>query len=199
MTPVRSSDLQSFLTLAETVIRSGCSDDGPVPRAAERVFSALRASAGQPGRPAPAKPPVCRHLTPALELARRAPGPVGALAAAFAAIEPRLEWKARAGAEAHGEAFLAGHANAALVGSEGLEIRSDVWIGVSLLAPDTRYPDHRHPPEEIYVVLSRGEWRQESKPWHEPGIGRLVYNPPDIVHAMRSMSEPLLALWFLPT
>jgi quercetin dioxygenase-like cupin family protein len=199
MTSVRPSDLQSFLTLAETAILRGTSDDGPVPKAAERVFSALRASVGQIGQAAPARPPVCRHLTSALEQARRAPGPVGALAAAFAAVEPRLEWKSRAGAEAHGEAFLTGHANAALVGSEGLEIRGDVWIGVSLMAPGTRYPDHRHPPEEIYVVLSRGEWRQADKLWHEPGIGGLVYNPPNIVHAMRSMEEPLLALWFLPT
>src|SRR5690242_18063583 len=140
MTSVRPSDLQSFLTLAEAAILSGSGNDGPVPKAAERVFSALRASVGQAGRASPARPPVCRNLAPALEQARRAPGPVGALAAAFAAIEPRLEWKARAGAEAHGEAFLAGHANAALVGSEGLEIRSDVWIGVSLMAPGTRYP-----------------------------------------------------------
>jgi quercetin dioxygenase-like cupin family protein len=67
------------------------------------------------------------------------------------------------------------------------------------MAPHTRYPDHRHPPEEIYVVLSEGEWCQESGPWHEPGIGGLVYNPPNIVHAMRSAERPLLALWFLWT
>jgi hypothetical protein len=40
------------------------------------------------------------------------------------------------------------------------------------MAPNTRYPDHRHPPEEIYVVLSGGQWRQASGPWYEPGIGR---------------------------
>ena len=83
--------------------------------------------------------------------------------------------------------------------SEGLEIRRDVWIGVSLMAPHMRYPDHRHPPEEIYIALSSGEWHQASKPWHEPGIGKLVYNPPNIVHAMRSADQPLLAVWFLWT
>ena len=41
--------------------------------------------------------------------------------------------------------------------------------------------------------------RQASGPWHEPGIGGLVYNPPNIVHAMRSAEGPLLALWFLWT
>ena len=119
--------------------------------------------------------------------------------AIVAAIEPQLAWQVRAGAEAHGEQFLAGHANAAIAGSDGIENRADVRIGVSLMAPHTRYPDHRHPPEEIYVVLSDGQWRQASDPWHEPGTGCLVYNPPNIVHAMRSAERPLLALWFLWT
>ncbi len=118
---------------------------------------------------------------------------------AFAAIEPQLSWKVRPGAETQGESFLRGHDNATIVGAEGLETRRDVWIGVSLMAPHTRYPDHRHPPEEIYVVLSDGQWRQASDPWHEPGVGGLVYNPPNIVHAMRSTERPLLALWFLWT
>jgi hypothetical protein len=65
------------------------------------------------------------------------------------------------------------------------------------MAPYTCYPDHRHPPEEIYLVLSSGQWRQARDPWHEPGIGGLVYNPPGIVHAMRSTERPLLAFWFL--
>ena len=41
------------------------------------------------------------------------------------------------------------------------------------------------------IAMSRGEWRHASKPWHEPGIGNLVYNPPNIVHAMRSAAQPL--------
>lgn len=199
MTPPRSADLRSFLASAEEAILTGRGGGEAARGAAERIFSALRASIGPAGQAGPARLPVCCHLATALTQARREPGPVGALAEAFAVIESRLDWKVRAGAEAHGEGFLNGHANATLIGSEGLEIRSDVWFGVSLLAPQTRYPDHRHPPEEIYVVLSPGEWRQESRPWHEPGIGGLVYNPPNIVHAMRSMEQPLLALWFLWT
>jgi hypothetical protein len=135
----------------------------------------------------------------ALENARSQQGALGALAQAFGVIEPQLHWRIRAGAETQGESFLDGHANATIVGPEGLEIRRDVWIGVSLMAPHIRYPDHRHPPEEIYVVLSDGQWRQASDPWHEPGIGGLVYNPPNVVHAMRSTERPLLALWFLWT
>jgi quercetin dioxygenase-like cupin family protein len=87
--------------------------------------------------------------------------------------------------EAYGECFLSGHANATIVGPEGLDVRRDVWIGVSVMAPHTRYRDHSHPPKEVYVVLSPGEWRQGSGPWWEPGSNVLVYNPPNVVHAMR--------------
>ena len=47
-----------------------------------------------------------------------------------------------------------------VVGRGGLEPRADVLIGISLLAPTVAYPEHRHPPEEVYLVLSPGEWRK---------------------------------------
>ena len=197
MTSLRSPELQRLLTAAEAAIRNGSSGDERIQAAAGRIFAALETPHGQAAAPQAARLPVCDYLPAALQHARLQPDPVGALAAVFATIEPQLNWKSRPGAEAIGAQFLSGHANAIIVGSEGLEIRPDMRIGVSLMAPHTRYPDHHHPPEEIYVVLSDGEWRQADRPWHTPGIGGLVYNPPDIVHAMRSAEAPLLALWFL--
>jgi len=194
----RSADFHHFLTSAEAAIRHAAGADKRITDAANRIFSALQSPAPQTA-PLAARPPVCRHLPQALERACTSPGHVADLANAFAAIESQLRWKTRPGAEIHGEHFLNSHANANIVGAEGIETRADVWIGVSLMAPGTRYPDHRHPPEEIYVVLSGGEWCNTDTPWHAPGIGNLVYNPPDIVHAMRSAQQPLLALWFLPT
>jgi hypothetical protein len=52
-------------------------------------------------------------------------------------------------------------------------------------------------PEEVYVALSPGEWRQNDDPWIEPGVGGLFYNPPSIRHAMRSGPKPFLAAWCL--
>jgi quercetin dioxygenase-like cupin family protein len=199
MTLFRSPDLQSFLAMAEAAIRQRSGVDGPVRVASDRIFAALKTPSVQGPRSGAARLPVCRHLGAALESLSPQAGPVRALADAFAVIEPQLSWKVRPGAEAHGEAFLRGHANTTIVGSEGLEIRGDVWIGASLLAPHTQYPNHRHPPEEIYVVMSDGQWRQANDPWHEPGSGGLVYNPPNIVHAMRSAERPLFAVWFLWT
>lgn len=198
MTSPRSPALQTFLIRSEAVIQARA--EGPVRVMADRMFAALRTPWPNGASAAAPRPPVCDHLPVALAQARAAPGAVGALAEAFAAIAPDLCWKARPGAEAHGEAFLHGHANATITGpDEGLEVRPDVRIGVSLMAPRTRYPDHHHPPEEVYIVLSDGEWWQAGGAWHTPGIGGLVHNPPNILHAMRSGEAPLLALWFLWT
>lgn len=165
--------------------------------AARRIFDAL---AGRVGRIAPRespRPPACRYLPTALERARAAPE-TALLAEAFAALEPALRWGRRPDSEAHGQTFHDGHANACLVGPTGLEARSDVLVGASLVAPRVRYVDHRHPPEEVYVVMSEGEWYREDRGWRTPGAGGIVYNPPNALHAMRAGPAPLLALWLLP-
>ncbi|MGE4251469.1 MAG: dimethylsulfonioproprionate lyase family protein, partial [Parvibaculaceae bacterium] len=93
--------------------------------------------------------------------------------------------------------FTDGHANAMIVGPNGYEPRTDVWVGVSLLAPRVRYPDHDHAPEEVYLVLSQGRFRQGEADWFEPGIGGSFYNTPNVKHAMASGDAPLFAVWCL--
>lgn len=116
----------------------------------------------------------------------------------FLILEPVLGWRRRSGDMLYASANMTeGHANAVIVGPGGVERRTDVRIGVSLLAPNVRYPDHNHPPEETYLVLSDGAFRQGDGEWFEPGIGGTIYNPPHIVHAMRSGNTPLLAFWLL--
>jgi hypothetical protein len=99
---------------------------------------------------------------------------------------------------AHNAGFMASHANAQIIGPQGLAVRHDVMVGVTLLRPHTTYPDHQHKPEEIYLALSQGHWRQGNGPWHTPGLGGLVYNPSNVMHGMKSLGEPLIALWCLP-
>jgi quercetin dioxygenase-like cupin family protein len=84
-----------------------------------------------------------------------------------------------------------------IVGPDGLEPRDDVWLGVSLLGPNVQYPDHSHAPEEIYLVISPGDFRQGRKEWVHVAKGETYYNPHNIVHAMRSTERPLLAFWAL--
>ena len=51
--------------------------------------------------------------------------------------------------------------------------------------------------EEIYLVLSAGQWFNHAAGWYTPGAGGAVHHPPAIVHAMRAGPAPLLAVWCL--
>ena len=93
--------------------------------------------------------------------------------------------------------FAEGHANARVLGLQGLEQRAGLIAGFSLVAPGITYPNHHHPPQEIYLVLSGGAWWQAGSEWHEPGHDGIVHNPPGILHAIRGTHVPLLAIRFL--
>mgnify|MGYP001491128538 CR=1 FL=1 len=194
--PHRLPELNAFLDAFHAAILARAEPGSPADAAADRIFSALAepaaATAGRPKRL-----PICRHLAPALATAAAGPAPAARLAAAFAALEPHLTWETRANAAEVGEPFQSGHGNVFIVGPGRLESRQDVWVGVSLMAPGITYVDHHHAPEEVYAALSPGGWRQGAGPWHEPGLGGLIYNPPNIVHAMQSGDAPLLAAWCL--
>jgi quercetin dioxygenase-like cupin family protein len=197
--PARTTRLQRFIDAAHDAIAARVEPGEPAQVACTRIFEALQTCEAQhtPHRPEP--PRAWTHFHGALKAATSSPGRAAVLADALGAIEPELCWQRRAGAEGVPGNFADGHANATIVGDGGLELRGDVRIGVSLLAPHVTYPDHRHPPEEVYTVLSPGAWRQDAKPWHEPGLGGVVYNRPNVVHAMRSANAPLLAVWCLWT
>jgi hypothetical protein len=200
MTGQRAESLQSFLALAQGAIAARVAPVSPAAKAMSKVAHALARPLpprSPPSAPTPGTQPACRHLAAALAGARRGPPDLVPLADALEALAPRIAWRHRPSDD---PVFTDGHANAAIVGSEAhaLEQRSTVRIGLSLMAPGVTYPDHHHPPEEVYLVLSAGDWRQGAGSWHAPGLGGIVYNPPHIMHAMRSGPEPLLAIWCLP-
>ncbi len=131
-------------------------------------------------------------LEEAIGMAREGPPRVAALAASLAAVAPHQRWVRRPGRPSG--AFRDGHANAWLIGSyrgRGLA------VGISLMAPGLRYPDHRHPPRELYFVLAGGGWWREGQGWSERRAGQWIHNPPGVLHAMRSGPSALLAVWFL--
>lgn len=191
----RAARLQNFVDALSESFRTANVDR--VARSfAARILAAAETSAVA-SRASPVRLPVCRHFLPALDRARSQDGPSARLADTLSSIEPELHWYRRPPVRGEEDGFRDHHANAVVIGAGGLEERGDIWIGVSLLAPATRYPDHRHPPEEIYSVLSPGAWWQEHGVWHEPGIGGVVHNPPNVLHAMRASTAPLLAVWCL--
>ena len=135
-------------------------------------------------------------LAEALDIPRQQDGDLAPVADCVAALAPDLEWWSRLGSVDDPARFVDGHSF--IVGPGGLEDRDDAEIGVSLLAPNVRYPDHHHPPPEVYLSLTPGTWRKGDGSWVEPGVGGTVYNAPNDVHAMRSHDAPLFAFWCLP-
>lgn len=193
----RTAELQAFVDAAAEAFASRAGQ-GRSQDSVSACFAALtrpRDMASGAG----ARLPVCdMHLDRATDPDRLDDDDLSRLAKAFRRIEPGLVWGRRSvrGLDAE-ESFPDGHANAMVIGPSGLERRTDVWLGVSLLAPHVRYPDHDHPPEETYLVMSSGEFMQEGGPWFAPGTGGSLYNRPGSLHAMRAGVEPLFAFWLL--
>jgi len=202
----RPAELDAFLDSLYVAIKSQAADNKPVQSVINRIMDALQTYGHRDDGKARALP-VCslvgdacsrvqRHVDSVQE-SPRTDTSLNAHAIAMQALSASLYWWRRPDADEVGEPFASGHANAMVVGPRGLERRSDVWIGITVIAPHIDYPVHHHKPEEVYLVLSEGEWQQSNGPWHEPGIGGVVHNPPDILHAMRSGAKPLLATWCL--
>mgnify|MGYP000200036056 CR=1 FL=1 len=161
---------------------------------AEAVAPATARAPIRASDPRPATPTPGAAAPGAATPGAATPDAVSAVARALERLAPALDWYRRIGSEAHGHAFHDGHADAFVIGDGGLETRARAAVGVSLMAPGLRYPDHHHAPEELHLVLSPGHWRHGASAWFEPGIGGTVHNVPDIVHAMRSGEAPLLAI-----
>jgi hypothetical protein len=190
------SALQEFLAALETAI-SRAEPSEPAAQVVRRVFSATRSADGLPPPTAGEALPVCALLDQALATAMASGSPAATVADRLARLAPHLDWYRRGGSETAAPAFRDGHANAYIIEPGRVASAKDVTIGVSLMAPDLHYPDHRHPPAEVYYSLSPGSWRQGEGPWVTPGIGGLVHNPSNVVHSMRSSDAPLLAIWCL--
>lgn len=191
----RRPDVQAFLE----AVRAGFSASRTAPeteRCVRDVFARLDGAVGRT-KVGSTRFPACAMLPRALDAAKAAAPALSRVASAFEALVPSLGWSQRNGGPQASANLMDGHANAMVVGPGGLEDRSDVWVGLSLLAPHVRYPDHHHAPEEAYLLLSPGEFRQGDGAWFEPGPGGTLFNEPGILHAMRSGAAPLLALWCL--
>jgi hypothetical protein len=192
----RSKDLQQFVDACSAAYdRFAPAGEGQL--AISEIFGLL-SEPQLPSERSGSRLPACVYLEAALDLETEDPL-LQELVDRFRVIEPLLEWRRRPTYDklTASENFVDGHANAMILGPGGMEERQDAWLGVTLLAPNVRYPDHTHTPEEVYLVLSEGEFLQDERGWLTPGVGGSFYNVPHIRHAMRSGDRPLFAFWAL--
>ena len=139
---------------------------------------------------------VLRHLDAALATA--ATRPLGVIAQAFAAAHPSCRWRQNANyiADPALAGFCAGYGYTEVIGDQAFVASAAVRAGFMLLAPETTYPSHHHPAEEVYHVLSgTAEWQRGSEPWHARPPGSAIHHPPHMPHATRTLAEPLLVLY----
>jgi quercetin dioxygenase-like cupin family protein len=195
MTGPRDPDITAVIDAHQAL--SGALPDLSVKPFFERCHAALRTpGTSRPGHQ-PRTYPVCEHIFEGLRVTAEASPELARLAEAFGRLAPRLKWIRRDGLQPEDPRFPDNHANAALIGNDGIEYHDSVRLGVSLIAPGVTYPRHNHPPEEGYLVMSGGDWRQDDGEWFRREPGETVHNVPNIWHAMRAGEAPLLALWML--
>lgn len=72
---------------------------------------------------------------------------------------------------------------------------SSLRLGLLLLGPDTLYPQHHHPAEEVYLPLGPGRWLRDGDGWQDVPAGAVIHHPPMCGHATLSESVPLAAIY----
>lgn len=140
--------------------------------------------------------PACRHLPEAVGQSLAVDS---ALAAAIAALEDTLHWRQTASYSdaAMGQVgFMDGYGHAEIVGPTGCFPGDDFLLGLLVLGPGLHYLDHHHPAPELYWLLSgASQWKRGAEDFAERQAGDTVWHAPHVVHATRTLSDPLLAVW----
>jgi len=150
--------------------------------------------------PAPRERPVQPAALPVLRflptIAAAAPQVAPSLVGAVLSSAATLAWHQTYTAREMGADFLDNYAWTEVLGLRGPMHSERLACGFLLLGPRTHYPSHRHAAEELYVPLSgRAEWQQADAVWrrHEPGT--VIQHRSEELHAMRTLDEPLLAIY----
>ncbi|MDR3437420.1 dimethylsulfonioproprionate lyase family protein [Telmatospirillum sp.] len=145
---------------------------------------------------------------PALPLAQLAPSshPVAALVAATHGLDPAwtevlgslapvLPWRFTYAPRADAPGLENRMAWAEIVGPAA-PLRNDrVGFGLTFIDRDTYYLPHRHPAVELYnVVTGRALWTLDGVTAPRPP-GSFILHPSSAVHAMRTLGDPMLAIY----
>ncbi len=91
--------------------------------------------------------------------------------------------------------FLENYGYLECAGPEAPYRYPDLRLGLLLLGPNTLYPQHRHPAEEIYLPLGPGRWWKEGEGWQMRTSGDVIHHPPMCGHATQSEEAPLAAIY----
>lgn len=145
--------------------------------------------------------PVLQHLEAAVGLARQNNAAV--ITDHFDKVSSLLRWSQNPSYNETNcsRSLLDGYAYAAMGGPDGPIECAAPRGGIMVMGPHVTYPDHRHGPKEVYLVLTPGaQWRLDEGEWFDVEAGDLLYHDAWQMHAMRTGDQPLLAFagWIEP-
>lgn len=142
----------------------------------------------------PAALPCLVHLERASEIAAK---PERTLLMRLAESRSELRWGQTYTAAELGEQFMANYGWMELFGTRGHFVNDAIAAGFLVLGPHTLYPDHQHVAEELYLPLTPGtEWKKGEGLFIVRRAGEAIHHSSGISHAVRTGSEPLVALYF---
>jgi hypothetical protein len=114
----------------------------------------------------------------------------------LASVANQITWGQTYSADDFGPGFLDKYGWTELIGQRGPFFSDRIACGFLILGPQIEYPRHCHGAEEVYVPLTRQTlWQQGQQTWacREPHLP--IYHAPGVMHAMRTETVPLLALY----
>lgn len=120
------------------------------------------------------------------------------VAAALAQIEEFLRWKQNPNYSDRllGAGYMDNYAYAEIIGPDGFFPGEDFLLGLLLLGPGLYYRDHHHAAPELYWLLTGpSEWRLGNGDFEMREAGETIWHEPHVVHATRTLTNPLLAVW----
>ncbi len=107
-----------------------------------------------------------------------------------------LSWQQTYGAADFGAAFLDRYGWTEFIGLRGPIPSTELACGLLMLGPNIEYPAHAHEAEELYLPLAgSASWMRGDEGHALRPVGVPIHHPPWMPHAMRTQSEPLLALY----
>ncbi len=160
------------------------------------VAAALRPVLAHRALPQPV--PVTAHAAASIQhhmpimLASSWPAPLTGIASALAACWQRLDWHYHYPERPD---LAANIGFAELIGPSGPLWSDKIRAGFTFMAPGIFYPLHDHPAVELYIVLSgRAEWTRRTMTTNQDA-GAAILHASMEPHAMKTVTEPLLALY----
>ncbi len=192
MTVLAAKDLGALLASLQTYFEIGQARRDAIGDEIRKVSAALDLGCGEPREIRPTRHPFIQHLSAGLALARAHAPEVASVLEPIAELLPwRYSYPPRH--DAPGLESAMGWAE--LVGPEAPFRSSEVCFGLTLIGPHSYYLPHCHPAIELYRVLAgTAEWTAAGQTVMRPP-GAYILHPSNVVHAMRTGDELLLAIY----